>query len=816
MLAPGMFQWRPGDQSFYGRDSTGWRKFLYSTILDDYYTMPQSDSFFARTDYSLSAWIPSYSGYHASEGSIINLGGDTLLNIFRLDSAMQHAGGKGQLVKRLSYDGGVTWTGLTVIYDSAEDDRNVVAQKLDNGRIVAIFRRYTVGAPTNLVVGRIYSDDGGATWSAFSAITVTQVTNALPFGNIIKGSDGAWHMIIHEGGLVTMHESTDNGLTWPFQANVYSGATLFGETYVAHIGSGKMIALSRDDSGTDSTYGQRVSSNNGDTWTYKGRVNMNSGVLWNNRTAPLLMWDSVRNVVIGMAYTRNQLSQSPFSPQQDSIFIYINHPDTVFASASKWTLTYRYRRPEAAGSFTYGYPTMTRLANGNYAGVYSENGTYDVGFGNGTSEKTSLYQFDINFAGKPRFPGLRAAFNPVTQSLDHLSTDYPQPDSITGSYTGGIWINALRNQVKLPFFVGTVPNNARFTVAMDGTATAFGKYEVSGSSPSVVWTETDVSGGLEALVNTNQFFLNRKSDGVNMFSLRFTDYYAAFTGTIQSNGGQFISRGSAPRYRFVNTGISNKDWQINSESGDFVIQRMNTDSSGIDPRAAFKENGQWVVTVTPPLGSVATDSIIVRAGDGTLKYLLPDATFIRNQSTGDQTGNFRITGTGRANGAFQITKDGSATISATVIINNAAATRGANFQLNADATPGLATWVHNGTTWQSMMTIQADGDVGVNQTNPTSKLTVAGALALPITSTGTNLTLDNTHYTVRCTASGITITLPAASGCTGRVYVIINYNTGGTVNTSAYLTPAAASTTTVANQTSVMLQSDGTNWYQIK
>ena len=41
MIAPGMFQWRPQDQSFYGRDSVGWKKFAFgANVIDQIDTVP--------------------------------------------------------------------------------------------------------------------------------------------------------------------------------------------------------------------------------------------------------------------------------------------------------------------------------------------------------------------------------------------------------------------------------------------------------------------------------------------------------------------------------------------------------------------------------------------------------------------------------------------------------------------------------------------------------------------------------------------------------------------------------------------------------
>jgi hypothetical protein len=60
-----------------------------------------------------------------------------------------------------------------------------------------------------------------------------------------------------------------------------------------------------------------------------------------------------------------------------------------------------------------------------------------------------------------------------------------------------------------------------------------------------------------------------------------------------------------------------------------------------------------------------------------------------------------------------------------------------------------------------------------------------------------------------------TITLPAASSNTNRVYVILN-NTGAGRTISSYQDLSNAPQTSVANNTSLWIVSDGTNWRQIK
>lgn len=129
-------------------------------------------------------------------------------------------------------------------------------------------------------------------------------------------------------------------------------------------------------------------------------------------------------------------------------------------------------------------------------------------------------------------------------------------------------------------------------------------------------------------------------------------------------------------------------------------------------------------------------------------------------------------------------------------------------------TPATATAVER-------MRINSTGELGIGKTaaagmtlDVNGPASVSG-LSVAIVATAVNLTLTSAHHTVRCTASGITITLPAAASHTGRVYVIINYNTGGSVTTSAFLSKSAVSTTSLTTGTVVWVQSDGTNWYQI-
>lgn len=112
---------------------------------------------------------------------------------------------------------------------------------------------------------------------------------------------------------------------------------------------------------------------------------------------------------------------------------------------------------------------------------------------------------------------------------------------------------------------------------------------------------------------------------------------------------------------------------------------------------------------------------------------------------------------------------------------------------------------------------------GVAQSSETSSLStwdVVGSTGANITATATDITLDATHHTLVVDASGAarTITLPTASSCTRRIYVIINDTGTNTVTVDGnggedigspggdtYVIPAVAGA-------GVTIQSNATKW----
>jgi hypothetical protein len=115
------------------------------------------------------------------------------------------------------------------------------------------------------------------------------------------------------------------------------------------------------------------------------------------------------------------------------------------------------------------------------------------------------------------------------------------------------------------------------------------------------------------------------------------------------------------------------------------------------------------------------------------------------------------------------------------------------------------------------MRINGAGYVGIGTNSPNSTLEVNGSVGPAITRTGANITLNATHYTVILN-SGSTpaVTLPAAAASNARrMYVIMN-QTNAARTISSYRDFTNTGVTTIAANSRVTIQSDGTNWYRIQ
>jgi hypothetical protein len=141
---------------------------------------------------------------------------------------------------------------------------------------------------------------------------------------------------------------------------------------------------------------------------------------------------------------------------------------------------------------------------------------------------------------------------------------------------------------------------------------------------------------------------------------------------------------------------------------------------------------------------------------------------------------------------------------------------GADFSIG-NAIPGNNLVFFTGGTASSneRLRINGNGNVGVGTTSPTSTFQDAGSFSLKITTQTGNYTATASDYTILMNnTTPKSVTLPTASGITGRIYVIKKISTGtSTVKTTGSETIDGATTKSLASQYDyIMVQSDGTNW----
>ncbi len=107
------------------------------------------------------------------------------------------------------------------------------------------------------------------------------------------------------------------------------------------------------------------------------------------------------------------------------------------------------------------------------------------------------------------------------------------------------------------------------------------------------------------------------------------------------------------------------------------------------------------------------------------------------------------------------------------------------------------------------------GNIGIGTTSPTSKFHVVGSESKSVLSITSATTLDATHNIVIIPSGSLfTVTLPAASDVSGRMYRIVN-KVGSTKTIGSYVNMSGMTTTTLAANTTLTVVSDGTNWQQI-
>ena len=107
------------------------------------------------------------------------------------------------------------------------------------------------------------------------------------------------------------------------------------------------------------------------------------------------------------------------------------------------------------------------------------------------------------------------------------------------------------------------------------------------------------------------------------------------------------------------------------------------------------------------------------------------------------------------------------------------------------------------------------GSVGIGNNTPNSTLQVTGSFSSPIRATSVNTTLTVSDFTLIMNTKDLLITIPAASTCLGRIYILKNISNGDNFLNINYLKDDGSTENKLQKSKIYWLQSDGTNWHQI-
>lgn len=118
------------------------------------------------------------------------------------------------------------------------------------------------------------------------------------------------------------------------------------------------------------------------------------------------------------------------------------------------------------------------------------------------------------------------------------------------------------------------------------------------------------------------------------------------------------------------------------------------------------------------------------------------------------------------------------------------------------------------------ITIDGSQNVGVGTSSPISGLDIQTSMGLKVTTITAATTLNNTHNVVLCNTGPYTVTLPAASACSGRVYKLKNIDPTSAPITidgnGADLIEGNPTYSLYPYKNTITIISDGTQWHAIE
>jgi len=226
-------------------------------------------------------------------------------------------------------------------------------------------------------------------------------------------------------------------------------------------------------------------------------------------------------------------------------------------------------------------------------------------------------------------------------------------------------------------------------------------------------------------------------------------------------------------------------------------------------------------TYTLPTSDGTSGQILKTNGSGVLSWTSVGAGTLTGSGTANQVAFWNGTSShsGNSNFTWDNTNNrlGIGTSSPGNVVEINSGTGGASGLRLKQLPTGAVLFMSGNDVAQSNQNFFFDGAnyrLGIcSGTSPNSTLQVGGSFAAAITTKTSNYTASISDHTILCNAT-LTITLPDATGATGRIYTTKNIGTGTvTISRNGQTIDGASSQTLSTQYQCITIQSDGSNWY---
>ncbi|MCX6257727.1 MAG: T9SS type A sorting domain-containing protein [Bacteroidia bacterium] len=426
---------------------------------------------------------------HTAEGFMVTLSTGAIVHFFRIDPGYwgNHTGNNARIVKRTTYNDGVTWGPIEEVFnDTNYDDRNVHGGLVGQDSIVLFWRRYNATYSQQIDLNYIYSLDGGQTWSQRTVIN--SISNGTPGSNKIQKIPGrGWLMSIAGAYYVEIRISSD-GLTW--NNNVayvwnysYNFQHYIHEPCFAYIGSGLIIGLMRNNgSAYGCTYFKVTSTDNGYTWSGPDSTNMATPFFC---PSPLIFYDVNHKDIWSIATDRRNQCGA-YLADSSSVWIYKNTVGEIFNNPNGFSLYSYYHRPQPSWYMFYGYSCSTRTSGGNELVVFTESHKKP-----NFLEDADLYQYSIQYM-------------PMHYSSTHYIWNTGDTSEVTHADTSGVYFVTVSDDYghsrKDSIFVSLIKNaiqDTSFTIQQGNNIILHSDTSLIGPLYTYNWSTGETTSSIE-------------------------------------------------------------------------------------------------------------------------------------------------------------------------------------------------------------------------------------------------------------------------------------------------------------------------------